>query len=107
MRLLRKFAVYTLLMLPLTITQKAHAYDMYLGEVFLVGMNFCPRNSIEASGQLLEISTNTALFSLYGTRYGGNGRNTFAVPDMRNTVQVKDLKIKYCVQIEGLYPSRP
>lgn len=54
-----------------------------LGEIMWVGFNFCPRGWSEANGQLLPISSNQALFSLYGTIYGGDGRTTFALPDLR------------------------
>lgn len=57
--------------------------DEYLGEILTVGFNFCPRGTLEADGRLLPISNNTALFSLYGTYYGGDGRTTFALPDLR------------------------
>jgi microcystin-dependent protein len=57
--------------------------DPYVGEIFQGGWNFCPRGSIPLDGQLLPISQNTALFSLLGTTYGGDGRTTFGVPDMR------------------------
>lgn len=57
--------------------------DTFLGEMMLVGFTFCPRNYAEAAGQLLAISSNTALFSLLGTTYGGNGQTTFALPDLR------------------------
>ena len=51
--------------------------------------NFCPRGSIEADGQLLPINSNQeALFSLYGTAFGGNGRTTFGVPDLSGRVPV-------------------
>lgn len=54
-----------------------------LGELMTVGFNFCPRGWAQANGQILPISQNQALFSLYGTTYGGDGRTTFALPDMR------------------------
>lgn len=57
--------------------------DPYVGELMWTGATFCPRGWAEASGQLLAISSNTALFSLYGTTYGGDGRTTFALPDLR------------------------
>jgi microcystin-dependent protein len=57
--------------------------DEYLGEILTVGFNFCPRGTLEADGRLLPISSYTALFSLYGTTYGGDGRTTFALPDLR------------------------
>jgi microcystin-dependent protein len=61
----------------------ADAQEKYLGEIFMGGWNFCPRGSADLNGQLLAISSNSALFSLLGTQYGGDGRTTFALPDMR------------------------
>ncbi len=58
----------------------------YLGEIKQFGFQFAPRGFINCSGQLLSISQNTALFSLLGTYYGGNGQTTFAVPDLRGRV---------------------
>ncbi|WP_236643651.1 phage tail protein [Flavisphingopyxis soli] len=52
----------------------------------ITGANFCPRDWAEASGQLLSIASNSALFSLLGTTYGGNGTTTFALPDLRGRV---------------------
>lgn len=60
----------------------ASAQEMYLGEVRLFGFNFCPTGWVQASGQLLAISPNTALFSLYGTIYGGNGTTNFQLPNL-------------------------
>ena len=62
--------------------------DPFIGEVMWVGYNFCPRGWIEANGSLLAISQNTALFSLLGTQFGGDGRTTFAVPDLRGRTSV-------------------
>lgn len=61
----------------------AQAQDYYLGQIILVANNFCQRGSIEAAGGLLAVSTNTALFSLYGVTFGGNGQTTFGLPDLR------------------------
>lgn len=55
----------------------------YIGDIVAVGENFCPRSWAEAAGQLLPISNYTALFSLLGTTYGGDGRTTFGLPDLR------------------------
>ena len=57
--------------------------DEYIGEIMTVGFNFCPRGTLEADGRLLAISQHSALFSLFGTYYGGDGRTTFALPDLR------------------------
>ena len=62
--------------------------EPYLGEICLMATNFCPKNTIEAAGQVLSIPQNTALFSLYGTTFGGDGRVTFALPDVRGRIPV-------------------
>lgn len=53
-----------------------------------VPYNFCPRGWAAASGQILPINTNTALFSLLGITYGGDGRTTFALPDLRGRASI-------------------
>jgi microcystin-dependent protein len=60
----------------------------FLGQIILVGFTFAPRGWAFCQGQLLSISQNTALFSLLGTTYGGNGTTTFALPDLRGRVPV-------------------
>src|ERR1700733_15353479 len=55
----------------------------FLGQLLLVPYNFAPRGWAFCSGQILPIAQNTALFSLLGTTYGGNGQTTFALPDLR------------------------
>jgi microcystin-dependent protein len=60
--------------------------DPFLGEIRIFGFNFPPRGWATCSGQLLPIAQNTALFSLLGTTYGGNGQTTFALPDLRGRV---------------------
>lgn len=57
--------------------------DAYMGTVCMTGIGFCPRNYAPAEGQLLSINQFTALFSLFGTIYGGDGRSTFKLPDLR------------------------
>ncbi len=56
--------------------------DPFLGEIRIFGFNFAPRGWAPCDGQLLPISQNTALFSLLSTTYGGDGRTTFALPDL-------------------------
>ena len=60
--------------------------EPFIGEIFMGGYNFAPRGYALCQGQLLSISQNTALFSLLGTTYGGNGQTTFALPDLRGRV---------------------
>ncbi len=59
-----------------------------LGTICIAAYNFCPRGYTEAAGQTLSIAQNTALFSLLGTTYGGNGQSTFSLPDLRGRVPV-------------------
>lgn len=62
--------------------------EPFLGEIMLFAGNFAPRGYLQCNGQLLAISSSTALFSLLGTQYGGNGSTTFALPDFRGRVAV-------------------
>jgi microcystin-dependent protein len=68
-----------------------------IGEVRMFGGNFAPRTWAFCDGQLLAISSNTALFSIIGTIYGGDGRTTFKLPDLRG---------RSCLQ-EGTGPGLP
>jgi microcystin-dependent protein len=62
--------------------------EPFLGEIRIFPYNFAPRSWAFCSGQILAIAQNTALFSLLGTTYGGNGTTTFALPDLRGRVAV-------------------
>ena len=58
--------------------------DPFIGEIRLMGFKVLPRGWAECNGQMLSIAQNQALFSILGTYYGGDGRNTFALPDLRD-----------------------
>jgi microcystin-dependent protein len=60
----------------------------FIGEIMLIGATFCPRNWVDADGGPLAVADYTALFSLYGTMYGGDGRTTFGIPDLRGRVAI-------------------
>jgi len=62
--------------------------DPFLGQIMQVGFNFAPRNWALCDGQLLDIASNTALFSLLGTTFGGDGRTTFQLPDLRGRISM-------------------
>ena len=62
--------------------------EPYIAEIVLFGGNFAPRGWAFCDGSLLSIAQNTALFSLLGTTYGGNGQTTFALPDLRGRVAI-------------------
>ena len=66
----------------------ASASEPFIGEIMMFGFNFAPRGWALCDGQLLPIPQNTALFSLLGTTYGGDGRTTFGLPDMRGRVAI-------------------
>ena len=62
--------------------------DPFLGEIKLFAGNFAPRAWAYCDGQLLPISQYSALFSILGTTYGGDGRTTFALPDLRGRAAI-------------------
>lgn len=77
------------------------AADPMLGEIIMFAGSFAPRGWAFCDGSLLPISENSALFSILGTIYGGDGRSTFALPNLENQGNVK-----YIIAIQGFYPSR-
>lgn len=69
--------------------------EVFLGQVMPTGFAFAPRGFALCNGQVLSIAQNTALFSLLGTTYGGNGQTTFNLPDLRGRTPI------------GMGPSNP
>lgn len=62
--------------------------DPFVAEIRMMGFNFAPKGWAFCNGQLLPISQNTALFSLLGTMYGGDGKSNFALPDLQGSAPV-------------------
>jgi len=85
-----KIKVLSLILLSIFFeATSVHAQDSpFVGEVLLVPYNFAPTGFLECDGQLLPIAQYTALFSLLGTSYGGNGTSNFALPNLNNSVVV-------------------
>lgn len=79
-------ALLALVGAPMLGFSEVFASDPFLAQITMFGGNFAPRSWAMCDGQLLAISQNTALFSLLGTTYGGDGRTTFGLPDMRGRV---------------------
>jgi hypothetical protein len=85
--------------------------DCLIGEVKLFAGNFPPSGFAAAQGQLLPVSSNDALFSILGTTFGGDGRTTFALPDLR-AVEPNSFgggqsdDVNYIICTAGIYPSR-
>ena len=63
--------------------------DPFVAEIRIFPFNFAPKGWALCNGQLLPISQNTALFSLLGTTYGGDGKSNFALPDMQGTTPMQ------------------
>lgn len=106
--------------------------EPFLGQIQAFGFNFAPRGWAKCEGQILQISQNTALFSLLGTMYGGDGRTTFGLPDLRGRTmvgqsentemgnvtsanvdsgsssdsQIHSLGVSMCIALQGVFPSR-
>jgi len=66
----------------------AAAQEGFIGQIVMFAGNFAPRSWALCDGQLISISQNTALFSILGTTYGGDGETTFALPDLRGRVAI-------------------
>jgi len=63
--------------------------EPFIAEIIMFGGNFAPRGWAYCNGQLLSIAQNQALFSLLGTTYGGDGRTTFGLPDLRGRIAMQ------------------
>ena len=68
--------------------------DPFVAEIRMFGFNFAPKGWAFCNGQLLPISQNTALFSLLGTTYGGDGKSTFALPDLQGATPLNQGQLK-------------
>jgi microcystin-dependent protein len=60
--------------------------EAYLGQIIMGGWNFAPYGTLMCNGQILNVRDNSALFALLGATFGGDGMNTFGLPDMRGRV---------------------
>ena len=104
MKKLRTLLLTALLAWPATALA---GVEPYIGQVGTFGFDFCPRGWAKMNGQLLSISQNTALFSLLGTSYGGDGRSTFALPLMQPILTLDRKAIPWCISLQGIFPPRP
>lgn len=77
-----------LLLITLGTNNSVQAQEGFIGEIRMFAGNFAPRSWAFCDGQLLPINQNEALFSILGTTYGGDGRTTFALPDLRSRVAI-------------------
>ena len=78
--------------------------DPILGQIQLFAFNFAPRGWMSCNGATLPIEQYTAVFSLLGTTYGGDGQTTFALPNLTGKEPLSGSL--YCICVEGVFPSR-
>lgn len=76
--------------------------EPFVGQIIEVEFNFAPEDWALCDGQILNISDNQMLFSLLGTKYGGDGYRTFALPDLKE--RVSNNKLNYIICLNGKYP---
>lgn len=88
MKLKIKFIGLLLITIFSMTSTNAQGQEGFIGEIRMFAGNFAPRTWAYCDGQLLSIAQNTALFSILGTTYGGDGRTTFALPDLRGRTPI-------------------
>ena len=76
--------------------------EPFIGQIQLLPYNFAPQGWAPCDGSLLSIASNTALFSLLGTNFGGDGRTTFGLPKLAGPAAA----VGYFIALNGIYPSR-
>ena len=85
--------------------------ETFLGSILWLTFNFAPVGTVPAEGQCMSIMQNQALYSLMGTKYGGDGRQTFCLPDLRPKNQNGQPDWgngpRAVIFVNGIYPSRP
>ena len=89
-----------------TATGPSFADQPYIGEERTFAFSFCPVGWAPMHGQLLPISENDALFTLIGTRYGGDGQATFALPVGKPLYSLTGEPFLQCIALFGIYPSQ-
>ncbi|MBB2182438.1 tail fiber protein [Lachnospiraceae bacterium MD1] len=78
--------------------------DQFVGDIQLFALDFPPYGWMKCEGQTLSTSEYQVLFSLLGTRFGGNGQTTFCLPDLRKALPIQGMGMSYCIAYYGLYP---
>jgi microcystin-dependent protein len=81
--------------------------DEYLGDIKIFAGNYCPEGYMYCDGQTLQVQQNPALYSLLNNQYGGNGAQTFCLPNLNKTPLIQGTSLKYIICVNGIYPPRP
>jgi len=79
--------------------------ECLIGQIQILPIGYAPQDWLPCDGRLLQISQNQTLYSVLGTKFGGNGSTTFAVPDLRPAA-IGDYN-QYYIATVGFYPERP
>lgn len=104
MKKLRK----ALLALPLILSTQAHANsEPFMGDIMWTAFGWCPVDWVMADGRLLNVNDYQAVFALFGTQFGGDGRKTFAVPDLQGATAVGQGKKQDQSFLIGQYRQGP
>ncbi|ULT44305.1 tail fiber protein [Niabella defluvii] len=80
-------------------------FEPFVGMICIFGFNFPPRGWALCQGQILSIASNTPLFALLGVQFGGNGQNTFALPDLRSRAPVNQATASSAMGIQRGMPT--
>lgn len=81
--------------------------DPLMATIQLFALSFVPKGWMLCDGRLLSIAQYSALFSLLGTSFGGDGVQTFALPKLNPlAAEGTTFTCRYCIAVEGVYPSR-
>lgn len=108
--MVRRF-LFSLGAVMLSVTGASADTNPHLGEIMVFGFNFCPSGWLPANGALQTIQSNTALFSLLGTNFGGNGSQTYGLPKQSvisaPTASVPASGMSVCIATSGIFPTRP
>lgn len=103
--------LFTFAAVVLSVTGASADSEPHVGEIMVFGYGFCPFGWAPASGTVMQISQNTALFSLLGTNFGGNGMQTFGLPKQTvisaPTTSSAATPMAVCIATTGVFPQRP
>jgi microcystin-dependent protein len=80
--------------------------DFFIGQICLFPWSWTPRGWAKCEGQLIDIVQNQALFALIGTEFGGDGRSTFALPNMAPVKSTNGGDAAYFINLQGIFPAR-
>ncbi|MFE5480536.1 phage tail protein [Nocardia sp. NPDC056541] len=81
--------------------------DPILGQISIFTYGWTPQGWYPCNGDILKVSDHQALFSLIGNKFGGDGRTTFALPNLKAAGETLGDNLLYAIATEGIYPQRP